>query len=640
MCGIIGEYKINGFQSHEINIFKGVIHSLNHRGPDDSGAWISDDNRIALGHTRLSIQDLSKEGSQPMLSPSGRYMISFNGEIYNHLEIRKKKSFARHNWRGTSDTETLLASFDLYGILETIDLLEGMFAFALFDQKENLLFLCRDRFGEKPLYYGSLNDQSSDIIFSSEIQAISSHPNFQSSIDMESVSMLLKYNCIGKDKSIFKNILKLPPASLLKVNLNNNEREIHQYWCPISTAIKSKSLNLKFSWEEAINETQLLISKIVKRQMISDVPVGCFLSGGVDSSLIASMMQEHSMTPINTFTIGSHGSSIDEAKRAKQLASHIGSNHNEIYLTQDEIIGKVPKALKAYGEPFADSSQIPTLMVSELAKKHVSVALTGDAGDEIFGGYNRYLYTKKYWPYINRVPNFIRTNIFNSKEFLKPILLKGLNLFNADSRFDNLELKLQKALNSFSCQSKAELYDHFVTSYGYNECINYKHCYGNDYFLSNEEFSDFEEMMLQDTVTYLPDDILVKVDRASMHFSLETRAPYLDHNLFELLWKFPSEYRLNSNNTKLISRAINEKYFPKQLLNQPKTGFGIPIHDWIRGPLKDFSESMIFSKKVEELDLINPKNLANVWSEHLNRKKDFTSFLWSIISLGAWLEDN
>ena len=274
-----------------------------------------------------------------------------------------------------------------------------MFAFALFDQKENLLFLCRDRFGEKPLYYGSLNDHSSGIIFSSEIQAITSHPNFYSSIDIDSVSMFLKYNCIGGDKSIFKNILKLPPGSLLTVDLNNNKKEIYQYWSPISTAIKSKSASLEFSWDDAVNETQLMLSKIVKKQMISDVPVGCFLSGGVDSSLIASMMQEHSMMPINTFTIGINGSSIDEAKRAKELASHIGSNHNEIYLTEDDIVDTVPRALKLYGEPFADSSQIPTLIISELAKTHVSVALTGDAGDEIFGGYNRYLYTKKFWPY-------------------------------------------------------------------------------------------------------------------------------------------------------------------------------------------------------------------------------------------------
>lgn len=639
MCGIFGEYKVNGFQPQEISLFKEAIISLNHRGPDDNGSWISQDNRVALGHTRLSIQDLSKEGSQPMQSLSSRYIISYNGEIYNHLEIRKKESFVGHKWRGTSDTETLLACFDSYGVLKTLNLLEGMFAFALFDQKENLLFLCRDRFGEKPLYYGSLNDHSSGIIFSSEIQAITSHPNFYSSIDIDSVSMFLKYNCIGGDKSIFKNILKLPPGSLLTVDLNNNKKEIYQYWSPISTAIKSKSASLEFSWDDAVNETQLMLSKIVKKQMISDVPVGCFLSGGVDSSLIAYMMQEHSMMPINTFTIGINGSSIDEAKRAKELASHIGSNHNEIYLTEDDIVDTVPRALKLYGEPFADSSQIPTLIISELAKTHVSVALTGDAGDEIFGGYNRYLYTKKFWPYIKRVPAFIRSKIFNSKEILKPALFKGLSLFNLDSKFDNLELKLQKALNSFSSRSKAELYDHFVTSYGYNDCIFEDHLFEDDYFLSEGIFTDYEEMMLKDTATYLPNDILVKVDRASMYCSLETRAPYLDHNLFELIWKFPSEFRLNSNNTKLILRAINGRQYPKDLINQPKTGFGIPIHDWIRGPLKDFSASMIFSKKIEELDLINSKNLFSIWSDHLSGKKDFTSFLWSMISLGAWLED-
>ena len=639
MCGIAGHYKFRSHSETDKRKFSHMTESLSHRGPDNQSIWYCKNQKLALGHTRLSIQDLSNAGNQPMISRSQRYVIVFNGEIYNHLDIRSELPFLKSFWRGRSDTETLIESINFWGFEKSLKKLEGMFAFAIFDNQENCLYLCRDRFGEKPLYFGKLGENDSDFIFASELQAISDRDDFQNDIDFNSVNNFLRYNNVGGHRSIYKNIHKLLPGHYLEYNFSKKIQNVREYWSPVTSAISSKTKLVNINFDDAVNETESLLRSTVKKQMISDVPLGCFLSGGIDSSLIASLMQSESKRPINTFTIGLDEAEIDEAKNSRKIANYLGTNHTELCLSQNKIIDIIPKALNLYSEPFADSSQIPTLLVSMMAKKHVSVALTGDAGDELFGGYNRYSFVDKYWRGLSAWPLFIRKSIYKNRKTLSPIIISLLKKLNADNEIGAFELKMQKVLSSLHSKNEYELHEQLISSEGYDQIIIGNNEFSASSIENDSNFSDVERMMLKDTIEYLPNDILVKVDRAAMSQSLETRAPFLDHKLFELLWSFPKEFKVNKGKTKLISKAINSKYLPSSLVNQPKTGFGIPLKDWIRDQLFDFCETTIFHSPISSLEIIDMEKTRSIWKDHIDGVNDYTSILWNIIVLGSWFEN-
>ena len=638
MCGILGHFSSTGFNDSDKANFDNMLLSLRHRGPDNYDTWISPNNDLILGHTRLSILDLSILGNQPMVSQSSRYVISYNGEIYNHLKLRDELKKSKNSWKGSSDTETLLACIDSWGLYKTLNQIEGMFAFGLLDLLHNKLFLCRDRFGEKPLFFGNIKNSDENFIFSSEINSFLKHPDFRDELNYNGISELLKVNNIGGDKTIYKSINKLLPGYTLEYDLNSKSKILKQYWSAHSVAIQSAKRGYNSGFYQAAEDTKALLESIINDQMTSDVPIGCFLSGGIDSSLVASIMQSQSTKPINTFTIGSKFLDVDEASNAKKIANYLGTNHTELYLDSSDLIKIVPKALEIYGEPFADSSQIPTLLVSQLAKSKVSVALSGDAGDEIFGGYNRYVFMQKYWKTLSLFPPILRrfTSLVGTKNH--NLLLNILLKLNFGSNVEHLDLKLQKFLYAIKCKNELELYDSFITSNGYKRCINNDLYIDNSIEINIDGFESFEQMMLADTISYLPNDILTKVDRAAMSVSLETRAPFLNHKLYELLWSFPAEYKVNKGITKLIAREINSSFIPKNLLAQPKTGFGLPLHDFIRNELKVYVRDLIFSSKVTDLDIICKKNLDLVWKNHQDKVEDNTSFLWSLTALGAWLE--
>lgn len=634
MCGIAGHISRNTLSQNDLEAFPKMLWSLKHRGPNNTDQWLSDDKKLILGHTRLSILDLSSAGNQPMKSISQKYVISFNGEIYNHLELRKKIA---NKWVSTSDTETLLACIESWGLSKTLELVEGMFAFALYDVHEKKLFLCRDRFGEKPLYYGSLKNTKNDFIFSSEISAISSRLDFKSELNVTSLSRVLKYNNTGSSETIFLNLSKLPPASFLEYDIRSNSYEIFSYWSAVETALNAKQFNENIQYDDAVLQAEILLKNTVKKQMLSDVPIGCFLSGGIDSSTVSALMQSESNKPINTFTIGNHDSEIDEASNAKKIANHLGTSHHELYLTENDIVNIIPEALSLYGEPFADSSQIPTLLISKLAKQSVSVALTGDAGDEMFGGYNRHLFVQKYWPKVKKIPLPLRS--FLSKSNLaNSIFGRLMPLVGYDVKYENIYLKLQKIFNAIDSRDLNNLYDNFLTSNGYYHCLKSQSQVIENFNLKYTKLTDFELMMLFDVISYLPNDILTKVDRASMSYSLETRAPYLNHHLYEFMCKLPSSFKIKNGKTKRILRSINKKYIPEDLIDQRKVGFGIPIANWMRGKLFEFSHAMVFNNDLKNLNIVDETKLQKIWDDHQSKEYDYSSILWNFVALGAWFD--
>lgn len=635
MCGIAGHFKGGSLSHHDLELFREMLDSLKHRGPNNTDMWRSEDNKLLLGHTRLSILDLSDAGNQPMKSRTNRFVISFNGEIYNHLELRNHFT---NEWLSTSDTETLLRCIESWGLIKTLESIEGMFAFAVYDTFADKLYLCRDRFGEKPLYFGSLSKHKNEFIFSSEIQSISKRLDFDSDLDMLSISRVLKNNNTGASQTIFSNISKLPPSSILEYDLKTCSYKIYTYWSAFDFAINSRNQSYSLDYGEAVLQVEDLLKNTVRKQMLSDVPVGCFLSGGIDSTTIAALMQSESVNPIDTFSIGAEGSEIDEAISAKKIAKYLGTSHHELYLNEDQIIDVIPEALSLYGEPFADSSQIPTLLVSKLAKKHVSVALTGDAGDEIFGGYNRYLYADRYWPKVRMIPLFLRKLASESSILNTTFSKLFLSFPNLRNKYEDMNLKLQKISSSLYSKDIIELYENFVTSNGYEKCILPEYRVTDSFNIETQLFAGFELMMQLDIISYLPNDILTKVDRASMRCSLETRTPYLNHHLYELVCGLPKEFKINNGTTKHILRSINKKLIPIDLIDQPKTGFGIPIGKWMKGSLSEFAHSMIFNDDLSDLNLVDNKQLKIIWKDHQSGKFDYSSLLWSFVSLGAWFE--
>jgi len=649
MCGISGVFIKN--KQSQLTQLEAVVSemkaAITHRGPDDSGIWCDYQSGIALAHNRLSIIDLSASGHQPMVSSSGRYVISFNGEIYNFNEIRKEITSENENvsWHGNSDTEVLLNCIDVFGLEITLNKIVGMFAFAVWDKKDKQLILVRDRMGEKPLYYGFIDG---NFVFSSELKSISSSSYFKPSIDKESVDLYFTYGYIPAPYSIYKDIRKLRPGTGLKVLWEKQHVEEFEYWSLLKVAKDSQSDMLEINDDEAVALFDSTIGESVKSQNVADVPLGAFLSGGIDSSLIVAMLQKHSRYAVKTFSIGFNNKEYNEAKFAKRIAKYLETDHTELYLSEVDAIQGMKQVAKVYDEPFADSSQLPTLMVSRLASDDVTVALTGDGGDEIFGGYNRHVLANGLVNKIERIPAPLKSIARGCLEIIRQEEADSLNTLLRPllpQKFKVMQLgnKLQKLSQILKTDNIYDYYEELLrNSHISNRSKNrISDLYANiQNFKLNEIGSYTNQVMLLDSLIYLPNDILCKVDRAAMSTGLETRTPLLDHRLIELSWRLPDRFKVRDNKGKWVLRKILEKYIPNELIERPKTGFAIPIAQWLAGPLKEWVNDLLNRFKNNEEEYFSYEIINRSWEEHLKGKKDHSQFIWSILVFQEWLELN
>ena len=631
-----------------------MTNAISYRGPDNLGLYLNEKYELALGHRRLSILDLSNDGSQPMISSNKRYVIVFNGEIYNYLEIKEILKNRNHNvnWRGNSDTEVLLESISNLGFVETLQLIKGMFAFAIYDNFKKKLIIVRDRIGEKPLYYGFANGS---FLFSSELKSFFYFPKFEKKICTNSLNLFFKHCYIPGSHSIYNDVFKLEPSTYIEIDLSFKQKSIPIlkeslvktiYWQP-----KISNDYNEYSSNDFLLKIEEKLSNSVNQQMRSDVSLGAFLSGGIDSSLISYLMQKNSTKKINTFNVKFYEDNFDESYYANKIANIIESNHHQITIDYKTALNIIPSLGKIYDEPFADSSQIPTFLLSKEIKKHVTVALSGDGGDELFGGYNRYTS-------VENVHNLLKLFPLKSK-FIFSYLIRSIGERNWDKINTNI---ISKFLNNYSyknfghklyrladrlnnCSSEIDIYKSFLSENTSNQNV-VKHAKDIDIIqnIINQEIitdSDFKNfMMFLDTKMYLPDDILVKVDRASMSNSLECRAPFLDFDLVELSFNIPSKFKISKNNKKILLKSILGKYFEKDLFNRPKAGFAIPLAEWLRGPLRSLLFDSVSNLKKTNPDLLNFPLIEKKCNQHSSNLKNYDNFLWSIIIYNNWYESN
>jgi asparagine synthase (glutamine-hydrolysing) len=642
MCGIAGFVSVNSLDYKAV--LGSMVFQMNHRGPDSHGLWYNENYNLALGHARLSIVDLSETGHQPMFSASGRYTIVFNGEIYNHLAIRAKlDTEQKNNWRGTSDTETLLAAIEKWGVDKTVENCVGMFAIALFDSEQENLILIRDRMGEKPLYYGWVNE---NFVFASELNPIKKFPLFNNPINRNALALYMQHCSIPEPYSIFDKIFKLESGYSLTINLKSKKINKNQYWSTQDIANRNNIPTFKDSAEIAVNQLEELLMSAVGIQMQADVPLGAFLSGGVDSSTIVALMQAQSETKINTFSIGFDQKEYNEAEHAKRVANHIGTNHHEAYISAKEVLDIVPQISKIYAEPFSESSQIPTYLVSKIAKQKVTVSLSGDAGDELFGGYSRYQLASNSWNKISKIPHFLRNGIATGIEhmpfgLLQTMLLPLKGKKNTKGIQINLADKLLKAAPLLKFKNRKEFYHKGFMTHNLEAT---KWVLGSEKmataFDSNNLQLDsfFAEMMAVDLLTYLPNNNLAKVDRAAMANSLETRVPLLDHRVVSFALSLPLEYKLRNGVDKWVLREVLYKHVPKALIERPKMGFGVPLASWLRGPLKEWCESLIDKKRLDEEGFFDSKLVRTKWNEHISGKRNWENQLWDVMVFQSWLD--
>lgn len=621
MCGIAGFFSNVDLSNYE-NLISKMNDSLVHRGPDDSGLWFDEKQKIALGHKRLSILDLSIAGHQPMFSDSGRFVIVFNGEIYNHLEIRKKIEVKNSVlWKSNSDTETLLNAIELFGLDATLKICNGMFAFALWDRKNNELILVRDRIGEKPLYYGCIEGT---LYFASELKAIKNILQDKLVINYNSISSFLSNGYIKSPNTIWKNISKLDPGSYLRFNTNTieNFQPIKYYWTLEETISNAKANPYKETLNGAILDLEKTLTKSISDQMISDVSLGAFLSGGIDSTIVVALMQQISKNPINTFTIGFDELKLNEAVYAKNIAKYLNTNHTELYVSDTMARDIIPQINDIYDEPFGDSSAIPTILVSKLAKSQVTVSLSGDGGDELFAGYTKY-----------GKANTLK--MFSNYHSLFPIKLFK-KTFSNNSR-------MIKKIDFFSRMSKIhnkeDFYFQYINQWSDNPVLNLE---SNNIDKSNNEFLDkldnqIELMMYLDMKNYLPDDILVKVDRAAMSVGLETRVPMLDKDVIEFAWSLPMHFKFQNGEKKYILKQLLNKHIPKELYNRPKMGFGAPVGEWLNGPLRDWAEDLLSKDNINKFGVLDFEKVNKRWLEHKSKKYNWKDSLWNVLMLQSWL---
>jgi asparagine synthase (glutamine-hydrolysing) len=650
MCGFVGF--LGGVSSYgqagDEAMLKRMADTITYRGPDDAGYWCDGDHRVGLGHRRLSIVDLSPAGHQPMQSPSGRYMIAFNGEIYNHTLLRQTLEVTGQapTWRGHSDTETLLAGFDAWGIQSTVERAIGMFAFAVWDRYTSTLTLGRDRLGEKPLYYG-WQGQGKDAVFlfGSELKALRAHPAFDCNINRGALSLYLRHNYIPAPYSIYEGIDKLLPGSLLTVSLQQREPKVLAYWSGAQTAVSGVANAFVGGAEQAVDALEVLLKDAVRQQMMADVPLGAFLSGGVDSSTIVALMQAQASRPVKTFTIGFNEEGYNEAVHAKAVARHLGTDHTELYVTAEQARAVIPLLPTLYNEPFSDSSQIPTFLVSQLARQNVTVSLSGDGGDELFCGYNRYQMADRWWHKLDRVPLQLRNLLAGGITALTPQVWNNLALVLPESmQTTNIGDKLHKGAKVLGSSSLDDLYLGLVSHWDDPAAVVIGGYEPPTLLSSNAPdlhgLDPIQRMMALDMLTYLPNDILTKVDRAAMGVSLETRVPLLDHRVVEFAWSLPQNLKLRDGQSKWALRQVLYRHVPKTLIERPKMGFGIPLGEWLRGPLRDWAEDLLSESRLKREGFFYPAPIRQKWCEHLSGKRNWQYHLWDILMFQAWLESN
>jgi asparagine synthase (glutamine-hydrolysing) len=638
MCGIAGIFGAS-YSAAELRERIGwMTATLVHRGPDSDGILVHADERIALGHRRLAIQDLSDAGAQPMSSPSGRYVVVFNGEIYNLQELRSKLP-REVAWRGHSDTEVMLAACEQLGIARTIELAVGMFALALYDRLERKLYLIRDRFGEKPLYYAM---HRGGVVFASELKGLLALPDLERRMCREAVVLLLKYNYIPGPYTVLEGVRKLMPGTVLTVDGAGAHEE--RYWDPATVVGRGRAgRSAAEDFESSAQELRERLRQTIRGQLVSDVPIGAFLSGGIDSSLICAIMQEQSRERVNTYTIGFHEPQYDEAPFAKEVARHLGTCHTEYYVSAKDALALVETLPATFDEPFADSSQLPTLLLTRMVSRDVKVALSGDAGDELFAGYSRYAALRRRRARVGM--RALSRALLRRRGHAFALAAPGRAALRPLSACVGLpqwlvEHKVERHLIGAN-EDLASAYQYFIGYWSDPASMTASGAVP-EYALTREvakveETDDYRAMMLLDVYCYLPDDILVKVDRTAMHYSLETRAPFLDHRLYEYSASLPTSYLVDeAGRGKRILRHLLHQYVPQSLVDRPKAGFAAPLAKWLRHELSDWAEALVYGPELAAQSLIDPGRAADVWRLHKEGRGDYSFHLWGLLQLCAW----
>ncbi len=624
-----------------------MADTLRHRGPDDAGVWVDAAAGVALGFRRLAIIDLSPHGRQPMASADGRYVVVFNGELYNFRALRADlERAAGVRFRGHSDTEVLVEAIAHWGLRAALDRFNGMFAFAVWDCHERRLHLVRDRLGEKPLYYGWVGGC---FLFGSELAALRAHPAFDAEIDRGAVALYLRLGCVPAPYSIYRGIAKLPPGTLLTVPADDPGARPRPaaYWSARAVAERGAQAPLRGPVREIVAQLDALLRDAVRLRLEADVPLGAFLSGGIDSSTVVALMQAQSARPVKTFTIGFHEADYDEARHAAAVARHLGTEHTALYLTPDEALAAIPRLPTLYDEPFADPSQLPTFLVAELARGAVTVALSGDGGDELFGGYNRYFWGRSIWQKVGWLPRGVRGTAVAALTALSPeawgaVFARLGPALPRGVRQSNPGDKLHKLAEVLDADHAEALYLRLVSHWKEPAALVPGAAEPATLLTDRAAWADLpdftQRMMFLDTVTYLPDDILTKLDRATMAVSLEARVPLLDHRVVEFAWRLPLALKIRRGQGKWLLRQVLDRYVPRALVERPKMGFGVPLDAWLRGPLRDWAEALLDEGRLRRDGLLDPAPIRAKWREHLSGQRNWQYYLWDVLMLQAWLE--
>lgn len=643
MCGITGFLFDDGLRKEEARaVLQRMTDAISHRGPDADGLWQSTDGRINLGHRRLSILDLSPAGAQPMVSPDGSHVLVFNGEIYNFHELRAELEVAGHRFRGTSDTEVLLNGIVQWGLKAILPRLNGMFAFALWDAQERTLTLARDRFGEKPLYYAWHNGT---LLFGSELKAMMQHPAFRREIDSAGLARLVSFGYIGTPQSIFSGVSKLRGGYFLETKLGASPGVAQAYWDPREMLAARGRISPAMDDAETIDRLDAMLRMAVKQRMVADVPLGAFLSGGIDSSTVVALMQAQTSRPVKTFTIGFWESDYNEAKDAAKVARHLQTEHHEFYLSSSECIETIMRLPEIYDEPFADSSQIPTTLVSAFTRKHVTVALSGDAGDEFFGGYNRYFWSQRLWNRFQLIPSLLRMLGRDMIKMVSPqiweqVVSVGNHAVPRRFRVRGGGDKMHKIARILDATTLESLYLELVSNPQWTcSAVTHPEALRNPFTHwqnCTDSLGDIERMMFLDQMTYMTDDILCKVDRASMSTGLEARVPFLDNQLTEFAWSLPIDFKIRGGVGKWPLRQVLKRYVPEALFERPKMGFGIPIGGWLRGPLREWAEDLLSEASLAGDGRLDVKAVRANWAEHISGRRNLVHQLWSVLMFMSW----
>jgi asparagine synthase (glutamine-hydrolysing) len=647
VCGIVGFLDRSGrMRPEELSTtVQRMAASLRHRGPEDEGCWVDAHQGVALGHRRLSIIDLSPAGHQPMQSHGGRYTVVFNGEIYNFKTLRRELEGSGQTFLGHSDTEVMLAAIGQWGLEPALDKFNGMFAFALWDAQKRVLQLARDRIGEKPLYYGWAGKT---MLFASELKALRMHPSFEGEIDRNVLALYLRHNYIPAPYSIYKGIYKLPPGTFATLRSAEHSFSLNTYWSARQAAERGVSNPFSGNELEAIDHLEALLQDAVKLRMESDVPLGAFLSGGIDSSVVVALMQASSSRPVKSFTIGFDDANYDEAPHAKAVAAHLGTEHTELYVTPEQAMAVIPDLPHLYDEPFADSSQIPTFLVSRLARSRVTVTLSGDGGDELFGGYDSYFRRQSIHRWIQWIPKTLKppvANVFSGLAALESNRMLNLLRSHLPDRLRRVDVyrQLGKLAQVLRTEDR-EAWHWLQLSYWMNPASVVLGAHEPPTaFTDSSQWAQLKDfihvMMYLDTVTYLPDDILVKVDRASMSVSLEARVPILDHRVIEFAWQLPLPMKVRGKRGKEPLRTLLCRYLPENLVDRPKKGFSVPLHDSLRGQLRPWVEALLSEPRLQREAFFDVQQIRRKWAEHLSGRHNWQPQLWGVLMFQAWLEN-